>query len=357
MTSGEIYADLYKLNSYSEGGFFKAHRDTPKGNNHIGTIVVGLPSIYSGGELVVHHGGNSQIFDWAPTAKDGIVNWAFLYSDCEHEILPVASGTRLSLSYDVFASPTPTPSTALENTCFPFHSHLATLLRRADFLPEGGKVAFALEHAYPLPTAAEQSTSERNEDFVKSLPGRLKGFDAVLYAVGRSLGLAPQLKALYCIDASSMAEARDKYGLENHDTEGLSEDEQEDRMFDDIYSETCGPLVEDEHLPQDDYSALVRTGRFATVHGPREAVRRDLLGEYYLTGETFTGGGNPEGDGRDEYQVLTEDAEATLEGDSIWARRPAGAVRDAGGPWTEASSYQAYGNEVRLLELLTSLFC
>ena len=49
--SRKIYAELYKLNCYSQGDFFKAHKDTPRAANMLGSLVVNLPMVYSGGEL------------------------------------------------------------------------------------------------------------------------------------------------------------------------------------------------------------------------------------------------------------------------------------------------------------------
>jgi hypothetical protein len=50
-----VRAELYKLLVYDAGGFFIGHRDTEKAAGMFGTMVVVLPSSYSGGELVVKH--------------------------------------------------------------------------------------------------------------------------------------------------------------------------------------------------------------------------------------------------------------------------------------------------------------
>lgn len=62
---------MYKLNVYSEGGFFKSHRDTPKDDKHIGSLVVCLPSDFKGGELVVRQDGKVEIFDWSESCSKG----------------------------------------------------------------------------------------------------------------------------------------------------------------------------------------------------------------------------------------------------------------------------------------------
>ena len=52
-----IRAERYKLNIYSTGGHFKAHVDTPRSKEMFGSLVVCLPSQFTGGELVTRHQG------------------------------------------------------------------------------------------------------------------------------------------------------------------------------------------------------------------------------------------------------------------------------------------------------------
>jgi hypothetical protein len=64
------------------------------------TLVIMLPSIYEGGELIVHHAGKHQVFDFAAESAHSAYFIAF-YCDCEHEILPIRSGYRLCLVYNL----------------------------------------------------------------------------------------------------------------------------------------------------------------------------------------------------------------------------------------------------------------
>ncbi|KAH8917791.1 hypothetical protein BT69DRAFT_1186499, partial [Atractiella rhizophila] len=98
----KIYAKLYKANSYPTGGFFKPHRDTPKSDQHLGTIVVCLPSIFKGGELLVGEDDDMQTLRWEEDCASGKVCWVFLYNDIQHEVKAVTSGYRLTIAYDVF---------------------------------------------------------------------------------------------------------------------------------------------------------------------------------------------------------------------------------------------------------------
>jgi len=114
-------ASLYKLLFYETGSFFKPHRDTEKEDGMFGTLVIQLPSKYSGGELLVKHADKSQSFefgtilekkkgkgtkkakagDTGSSATDFTTYFAALYCDCEHEILPVTSGYRACLVYNL----------------------------------------------------------------------------------------------------------------------------------------------------------------------------------------------------------------------------------------------------------------
>ncbi|KAL6064904.1 Fe2OG dioxygenase domain-containing protein [Balamuthia mandrillaris] len=142
--SWKVRAELYKLNVYPEGGHFKAHVDTPRGDGMFGSLVVCLPTCFQGGELVVRQAPSEVVFDLASTTMgsaageqlvgdDGgreakqtqqlsepeceakrpqpkeahhercSVKWAAFYADCEHEILPVTAGHRITLTYNLYS--------------------------------------------------------------------------------------------------------------------------------------------------------------------------------------------------------------------------------------------------------------
>ena len=67
-----IKAELYKLNIYACGGFFKAHVDTPRSEKMFGSLVVCLPTQFTGGELVyvVRHHKQEIKYDWSSAASD-----------------------------------------------------------------------------------------------------------------------------------------------------------------------------------------------------------------------------------------------------------------------------------------------
>lgn len=98
-----LKAELYKLNFYSPSGKFKAHVDTPRSSDQIGSLVVCLPLAHTGGALEVRHGGKTVTFDWGNSGPDSspTIKWAAFYSDCEHEVLEVTEGHRLTPTYNL----------------------------------------------------------------------------------------------------------------------------------------------------------------------------------------------------------------------------------------------------------------
>ena len=82
------------------------HRDTEKANGMFGTLVVQLPSDYSGGHLVVSHGGQDKVFDFSGIKGCTNFHYAAFYADCQHELKKVTKGYRLCLIYNLIYSGT-----------------------------------------------------------------------------------------------------------------------------------------------------------------------------------------------------------------------------------------------------------
>lgn len=79
---------------------FLPHVDTEKVNGMFATIVIVLPTAYSGGSAHLSHGGLSKAIDYSSTSltTTTALSW---YTDVTHEIKPITSGYRLALSYNV----------------------------------------------------------------------------------------------------------------------------------------------------------------------------------------------------------------------------------------------------------------
>ena len=73
-------------------------RSTEKAPGMFATLVVVLPSEFTGGEIHVSHGGKSKVFDNAKDSAFGTTILAW-YTDVTHEVKEITSGYRLALSY------------------------------------------------------------------------------------------------------------------------------------------------------------------------------------------------------------------------------------------------------------------
>jgi len=96
-----ISAHLYKMLIYEKGDFFLPHKDSEKEKGMFGTLVVGLPSKHTGGELVVSFGGIEEIADFSEDSGDYKIDYAAFYADCDHEVKPLTSGYRICLVYNL----------------------------------------------------------------------------------------------------------------------------------------------------------------------------------------------------------------------------------------------------------------
>lgn len=92
-----LSADLHSMLVYEPGQFFAAHQDSEKHDTMIGSLVVLLPSRSTGGDLVVSHQGTTATHRGSATALTFIA----FYSDTRHEVLPVESGYRVALTYNL----------------------------------------------------------------------------------------------------------------------------------------------------------------------------------------------------------------------------------------------------------------
>ena len=130
------------------------------------TLVLALPSLSSGGELVVRHKDREKKLDLASDEPSEMAFAAF-YADCVHEVLPVTNGYRATLVYNLVHK-------GMDGALNPPSYEVETARAKAlleDWVksktsPKAGtpeKVVYPLEHAY----------SPAELDFAK-----LKGADA-----------------------------------------------------------------------------------------------------------------------------------------------------------------------------------
>ncbi|CCI51540.1 2OG-Fe(II) oxygenase [Nostocoides jenkinsii] len=94
-----LTAEFHSMLVYEVGQFFLPHQDSEKHDDMVATLVVVLPSAHSGGELVVHGAGREAAY---PGSREHTTAVAF-YADQVHEVRPVRTGHRISLTYNIFA--------------------------------------------------------------------------------------------------------------------------------------------------------------------------------------------------------------------------------------------------------------
>ena len=183
-----VRAELYKMNIYTApNGHFKAHVDTPHGADMFGSLVVCLPSQFSGGALVTRLDGQEITYDWSSPGDNPVqkVQWAAFYSDVEHEILTVTEGHRVTLTYNLYHYEG--LSLELDMTTSPFYNNLKAALNHPHFLRNGGTLGFACRHSYIF-TKLNQSDN---------LPILLKGSDRTVFLAAESLNLDVTVKPIY----------------------------------------------------------------------------------------------------------------------------------------------------------------
>src|SRR5215468_10632651 len=220
-----VSAEFYKLLIYDKGSFFVSHRDTEKEPGMFATLVLALPSLSSGGELVVHHKNREARLDLANDDPSEMAFAAF-YADCVHEVLPVTAGCRATLIYNLMRKG---KGGALKPPSYERETARATALLQEwgesktapdDGVPE--KAVYPLEHAY----------SPAELDFAN-----LKGVDAAVAALLKSA--APQAGcdlhlALLSIEESGSALHTGSYrrgyrGYDDDDDDEFEVDEVIDR--------------------------------------------------------------------------------------------------------------------------------
>jgi hypothetical protein len=210
-----IKAELYKLNIYSKylifvhpypvlccclgkGSFLKPHVDTPRSEKMFGSLVVVFPTPHEGGTLFLRHHGHEWIFDsvQALAAVDQpTIGYVAFFGDVEHEVAPVTSGHRITLTYNLYfdvGGPVSENDAASEHLIPPqppnqegFREAFKALLENPEFMADSGTLGFGLRHVYPI------------KENLNHVYNALKGSDVVVYQSMRALGFEPVLYVYY----------------------------------------------------------------------------------------------------------------------------------------------------------------
>ncbi|KAK6337866.1 hypothetical protein TWF696_001344 [Orbilia brochopaga] len=200
--------NLYKLLIYEKGDHFKAHRDSPKEDGMIGTLVVVLPSVFEGGVITLTHGDETKTFDFAPSGKYN-THVAAWYSDVKHAVDEIKSGYRIALVYNLIVG---RGSISVKDTTV--NPDILDVLRR--FRETTEPVAFVLNNKYSL--------SQRRQGF--------KGKDRYIVSnLTTAINIVGGI-ALCCGDLGFRITNEEDFDEDSEELEDIEEEDDEDVEYD-----------------------------------------------------------------------------------------------------------------------------
>jgi hypothetical protein len=147
-----LEADFHSMLVYDKGQFFVTHQDSEKEDAMIGTLVVTLPSAFTGGELLIGQGEEWKAYRGSKTAHTLVA----FYADRQHEVLPVKTGYRVTLTYNLLmhgdtSGHTDSHDTTVAQLAHCLTEHFAVPAERSwggalDHPP--GRLVYLLDHEY-----------------------------------------------------------------------------------------------------------------------------------------------------------------------------------------------------------------
>jgi hypothetical protein len=138
-----------------------------------GTLVLSLPSAHISGDVVVKHRGETRVFKTSEEA-DCFLWW---FSDVHHEVLPVVSGYRwvltFNLAIDPASAPSNPPSAAQLGAQVKENKSLRHALRRWLSAPHSKRDApvlyYGLDHEYTFANVSHRGLKTRDMAVVNAL--------------------------------------------------------------------------------------------------------------------------------------------------------------------------------------------
>lgn len=154
---------------------------TEKQNGMFASIIVVLPSEFTGGDAHLSHAGLETKFN---TSKDSLTRVTVLswYTDVTHEIKPITSGYRFALSYNlVHTTSALRPAVSLNVDAVAKLRHILLSWKQSRNGPE--KLIYLLEHQYSLANRSGSALKGKDAHTVACL-------DALCKQLNFHLGLA-----------------------------------------------------------------------------------------------------------------------------------------------------------------------
>ena len=112
------------------------------------TIIIVLPSPFTGGAAHLSHGSLSEVYDCAPSSdmKTTVLSW---YTDVTHSIKPITSGYRLALAYNVYhTTNTLRPSLPDTHSAVEALRHVLLSWKQTTNPDAPRKIIYLLDHKY-----------------------------------------------------------------------------------------------------------------------------------------------------------------------------------------------------------------
>lgn len=184
---------------------------------------------------MVSHAGRDVVFDWSNSTSD--IKWAAFYSDCEHEIRKVTAGTRVTLTYNLYARWVPSNGSGymdqglapVDVKSLPFYQVVRSALENMEYMKEGrfhhdfpfscrlmiavvrrvpgGTLGVLCVHAYPARTDIKIIDYEDPApESSGTAPVVLKGTDLALFTVFKALGMTVKIRSI--LDSKSLSSNR-----------------------------------------------------------------------------------------------------------------------------------------------------
>ncbi|MBA3575957.1 MAG: 2OG-Fe(II) oxygenase, partial [Pseudonocardiales bacterium] len=230
--TSRLRAEPHSMLVYGKGQFFLPHQDSEKNDAMVGTLVVSLPSAHTGGELVIDHAGESTTYR---ASKEELTLVAF-YADCRHQVTPVRSGYRVTLTFNLLCgtetpAPEAGPATELVHCLTEHFTTPATPRYGSRDLGLPNRLVFLLDHEY----------SQRGLNW-----SRLKGADAERAPLVRAAA-----EQAGCQTVLALAEVKETWDALPSDSDGwddyeYDEDEDDRSPSEDPNDFQLNELIDDE---------------------------------------------------------------------------------------------------------------
>lgn len=195
-----LRAELHAMLVYGPGQFFERHQDSEKADAMVGTLVVTLPSAFTGGAFVVEHQGEKVTYRASPRN----LSFVAFYADCHHEARPVKTGYRIVLTYNLMLEGGAAPAATADVAAPAIAGALAARLgEHFDTpLPPRWKDEASREAPARLAYLLDHQYTERGLGW-----SRLKGSDAA-----RAAALGAAAERAGCEVVLALAEVRETWG-------------------------------------------------------------------------------------------------------------------------------------------------